>query len=158
MAKPLITIGRSEEINLPEQGLIAVPARIDTGAHISAIWASDIVEKDSRLECVMFGPGSSYYTGQKIYFTQFSQRVISSSIGVPETRYVVKLLIELNGRKIRASFSLANRSQQTYPVLVGRNALRGKFLVDVKRGQPLTKSERLRNEQLQNKLQAKENI
>ena len=45
---------------------------------------------------------------------------------------MIKMLVIISGKKIRARFTLANRSTQKYPVLVGRNILRRKFVVDVK--------------------------
>jgi hypothetical protein len=41
---------------------------------------------------------------------------------------------------------------QVYPVLIGRNVLRGKFIVDVKRGKPLIHQERLRSMRLRQRL------
>lgn len=130
---------------------MAVPARVDTGAKTSAIWASGIMEKNGVLQCVLFGPDSDFYTGQVLTFDKYEVRTIASSIGEPEERYVVKLLVKLEGRTIRASFTLANRSQQVYPMLVGRNILHGKFLVDVTKGMPLKAKERVRSKWLQTK-------
>ena len=57
-------------------------------------------------------------------------------------RYKVKIPVVVKGRKIKANFTLADRSAQVYPVLVGRNILRGKFVVDVKGGATLRHAER----------------
>ncbi|HVC36379.1 MAG TPA: RimK/LysX family protein [Candidatus Dormibacteraeota bacterium] len=137
--KKRIKIGQAEEINFPELKLSAIPARIDTGAQTSAIWATVIDEQDGILGFVLFDSDSPYYSGVMHKTRNYEKRKIVSSIGNIEQRYVVKLLIELKGRKIRASLSLANRSRQVYPMLVGRNVLRGKFVVDVKHGQPIVK-------------------
>jgi hypothetical protein len=142
--KPLITIGRAEEIGFPELGIGTIPARVDSGAKTSAIWASHITEKDGRLEFSLFGSSSAFYSGDKISTQQYELRTVASSMGTVEERYVVKIIVSLHGRKIKASFTLANRSSQVYPVLVGRNILRGKFLVDVRRGQPLIRQEQMR--------------
>ena len=53
-------------------------------------------------------------------------------------------------RRIRAHFTIANRRTQVYPVLIGRNVLYGKFVVDVAKGTPLIEAERQRSEALQN--------
>lgn len=151
-------IGRAEKINFPELGLSGVPARIDTGAKTSAIWASGIKEKDGTLEFVLFARKSPFYTGKKLSTRQYTQRVISTSTGMAQSRYIVRLLIELKGKKIRASFSLANRSKQVYPVLIGRRILRGKFLVDVKSGTPLLDEEHKRSSRLQTGLQTRKEL
>ncbi|HUD10366.1 MAG TPA: RimK/LysX family protein [Candidatus Saccharimonadales bacterium] len=131
-------IGCVEKVKFSELELPSVPARIDTGATTSAVWATDIKEVKGTLYFTLFGKGSEYYNGVVIKSKSYEQRSVTSSNGISEDRYVVKFLIQIAGRKIHASFTLANRSGQTYPVLVGRNILRGKFLVDVKHGQPDT--------------------
>jgi hypothetical protein len=125
-------IGQSEYIDFPELNLQAVPARIDTGARTSAIWVSSVQERDGGLAFVLFDKQSSFYTGEKIFVSRFERRIVTPSNGLAEDRYMVKLLVVIGGRKIRARFTLANRSTQRYPVLVGRNILRGKFIVDIK--------------------------
>lgn len=44
----------------------------------------------------------------------------------------MKLTVKLEERTIDALFTLADRTRQEYPVLIGRNLLRGNFLVDVR--------------------------
>lgn len=131
-------LGHSAKISFPEQGLTDISARIDTGARTSAIWASRAELVGGRLEVVFLGSSHDAYSGQVHTFDDFSSIVVTSSNGQAEERFMVKLLVRVVGRKIRASFTLANRSQQVYPVLVGRNILRGKFIVDVKQSMPLT--------------------
>jgi len=130
-------IGQSVHIQFPELGIINVPSRIDTGARTSAVWASRISENDGKLEFVLFDKQSSLYTGELLTFEQFETREVTSSNGIKEERYMVKLLVKMDGRSIRARFTLANRSTQKYPVLIGRNVLRGKFVVDIKHSKPL---------------------
>lgn len=150
------TIGRSEVIALPELGFEKVPARIDTGAKTTSVWASGIVVSGSKLQFVLFDKQSALHTGQVITVGQFEEVVVASSIGEPQQRYRVKMLIKLKGKKVRARVTLADRSQQTYPVLIGRNVLRGKFIVDVQGGKPLYKEERSRSQSLQSRLGAKD--
>jgi len=127
-------IGKAEEISLPELQAETVCARVDTGAKTSAIWVSKVKETSEGLEVTFFGPGSPFYTGKSVLFGTYSETVVASSNGAMERRYKVRLLIEISGRRIRAGFTLADRSAQVYPILVGRNVLRGKFLVDVSLG------------------------
>jgi hypothetical protein len=124
-------IGQTEFVDFPELHLENVVARVDTGAQTSAVWASNIRLQEGVLRFTLFDDTSEYYTGEVLKTRAHHIRKIVSSNGNKEERQVVKLLILVSGRSIRASFSLANRSSQKYPVLVGRNVLRGKFLVDV---------------------------
>ena len=139
---PLVLIGRAEEVDFPELGLKAVPARIDTGAKTSALWASDAVEVDGELQYKLFNKSSALYDGKVQRTRDFKKLLVSSSTGEVQERYAIKHLVRLSGRSIRASFTLADRSNQAYPILVGRNVLRGKFIVDVKQGKPQTQLER----------------
>lgn len=152
MKTAVTIIGRSEYVGFPALGLEPIPARIDTGAKTSSIWASNIHLRQGALCFTLFDSSSEYFNGHEIETKSYETRVVASSNGMSEERYVVKLVVVLAGRRVRASFSLANRSTQAYPVLVGRNILRGKFLVDVKLGQPLTQAEKSRSQQLQSKL------
>jgi hypothetical protein len=149
-------IGRAENISFPEFDLEKIPARVDTGAKTSSIWASDIAEEDGILQFTLFGRSSQFHSGAVHRTVQFEKTVVASSIGEPQERYVVRILVRLKGKKIRARFTLADRSQQSYPVLVGRNVLRGKFVVDVQDGKPLYKEERQRSRALQSRLTRKD--
>ncbi len=143
-------IGRVEKVSFPEHGISMLHARIDTGAQTSAIWVSRaMLLADGRLEVIFFDESSSLHTGEPVYFTDFSLSMVASSNGIAQQRYKVRLLVVLNNRKIRANFTLADRSTQVYPVLIGRNVLRGKFIVDVNTGTPLNKAEIKRSVKLQ---------
>lgn len=148
----MVIIGRAEVVKFPEISEQEVHARIDTGANTSAVWASEVELKDGVLSACFFSKGHPAYTGKKVTFHEYSETIVASSSGHAEHRFKVKVLVNIAGRKIRARFTLADRSSQAYPVLIGRNVLRGKFLVDVKRGTPLTVAEKARSQQLQSKL------
>jgi hypothetical protein len=151
--KPKKIIGRADRIDLPEIGIFDIPARTDTGAKTSAIWASNIRERDGGLGFTLFGEGSPFYTGEELFADQFEHIVVASSIGTEQLRYKVTLLAKVGGKKIRTNFTLADRSQQAYPVLIGRNTLNGKFLVDVQTGRPDYAAELRRYNQLQQNLE-----
>ncbi|HJM04617.1 MAG TPA: RimK/LysX family protein [Candidatus Saccharimonadaceae bacterium] len=142
-------IGRSEMINLPEHGVYDVPARIDTGATVSSLWASSIKETPEGLSFVMFDSSSEYYTGDTVVIKDYGKRAVSSSMGHTQVRYQVKMLLTLHGRRIRATMTLADRSTQTYPLLIGRNVLRNKFIVNVAAGKPIVSKERLKRQQIE---------
>lgn len=143
-------VGRSEKVQFPELlGSKRVPARIDTGATTSALWASDVRESDGVLRFRLFDKTSPDYDPEKEYvFTDFSTKVVASSVGLPQRRYLIKIPVKLKNKVIRASFTLADRSTQVYPVLIGRNVLRGKFIVDVRAGKPLFSQEKRREKEL----------
>lgn len=149
-------IGRAEEVILRDLLDISTHARIDTGARTSAIYISSAKVVDGKLHVVFFGPSHKCYTGEPIAFDSFGRVVVASSNGQTEARYTVKLRIILQKRKIVATFTLTDRSTQVYPVLIGRNVLRGKFIVDVKEGTPLTKHEKQKRDSLRQQLEKDE--
>lgn len=145
--KELVLIGRAERIQFVDFGKVDVPVRVDTGAKTSALWASEIHEDGGVLSFVLFDKGNEWYDGATITTTDYGTRLVANSSGAVEERYTIKAMITMHGRKIRATFTLANRETQVYPVLIGRNVLRGKFIVDVKQGKPLLHAEKMREAQ-----------
>ncbi len=128
--KTLPIIGNSVRIKVA--GIAKIPAKVDTGATISSIWASNIrLTSDNRLEFTLFAPESPLYTGEKISADDFKVRNVRNSTGHETIRYMVALPTVIKGKKIRISYTLADRSRNDFPVLIGRRALNGKFLVDV---------------------------
>lgn len=126
-------IGGVEKVTLPSLGTKQVLAKVDTGADISSIWCGHIKRLENGIECIFFAPKSEYYTGQKYFFKKEDYKVsrIYSSFGHDQRRYKIKLPIIIGNRRILASFTLADRSQKTYPILIGRRLIAKKFLVDV---------------------------
>jgi hypothetical protein len=129
--QPKIIIGQIGEVIFPELSDIAIEARIDTGAQTSAVWVSNVSETADGLSVVFFDETSELYTGKTVLISEYADAVVISSNGSSERRYKVQLLCVVAGRRIRGWFTLADRSRQKYPVLLGRNILKGKFIVDV---------------------------
>ena len=126
----LDVIGPSALISIGEQDNI--PAKIDTGASSSSIWATDIkVTADGKLHCVLFDKESPFYTGEVLSFDDYRVHSFRSAMGEEQIRYRVFMSIKMAGKRIKVLFSLADRSKNSFPVLLGRRTLRGKFIVDV---------------------------
>ena len=122
-------IGSTEYVEIA--GIKNVPAKIDTGADSSAIWASDInMEEDGTLVFSLFDKKSPLFTGKRLKTTDYKVKSIRSSHGDTQIRYRVKLPLKLSGKSFETIFTLANRSRNNYPVLIGRRTIKGEFLVD----------------------------
>jgi ribosomal protein S6--L-glutamate ligase len=156
MAKKMTTIGRAEKITLRDFKLSDIPAKVDTGADTSSLWVSAVRETEEGLRFVLFGPESPYYTGEEQLFTKpdYSITRVANSFGQKEMRYKVKLRITVKDRMVRATFTLSDRSQKTYPILLGRRLLHGKFIVDVTGGDPLVEEEEKKAVALERELRA----
>ncbi len=129
--KQLLHIGTTTLVSLPDEPIQNVPAKIDTGADSSAIWASNITEKDNQLSFRLFDKSSTFYSGKEHECDAYEVISVKNSFGQSELRYKVKLRLAIGGKLIRAKFTLANRAGSRYPILIGRKTLYGKFLVDV---------------------------
>lgn len=148
VGKVIRKIGRTEPIELTDLFDGKVLARIDTGATTSSLWASDIKETEDGLEFCMFDPSSPDYTGERITVKDYGLRAVSSSMGHVQTRYQIRTRLKIKGKRKWARFTLADRSTQVYPVLIGRNVLRNSFVVDVMDGRPDRKAERMKRSEL----------
>ena len=124
-------IGSRTYVDFPCFSIERVPAKIDTGADSSSVWACDIREEDGVLKFVLFGPSSPHYTGKTISVNKYRIVSVKNSFGKSELRYKVNLPCVIEGRTVHVRFTLANRANNTHPILIGRRTLAGKFLVDV---------------------------
>ena len=124
MSKQKTIIGSEEFVSFPELNVNMIHARVDTGAATSSLGVKWIKEEEGVISCLL--PNK-----QVVTFDSFKKKIIKSSFGHTEERYVVKILINVLGRKVRTNFTLADRSKMKFPILLGRKLLKGKFMVDV---------------------------
>lgn len=129
-------IGRSTKISFPDAGIVDLPAKVDTGAYSSAIWATNIKEKDGKLHFTLLGPSSTHYSGRPMSTKRFKVLKVQNSFGHCEDRYLVRLKVEVAGETHSTLFTLANRHIKSYSALIGRRLLRDNYLVDVSFGVP----------------------
>ncbi|MCB0803276.1 MAG: ATP-dependent zinc protease [Flavobacteriales bacterium] len=76
-------------------------------------------------------PSDEKYVGLVIRTKNFFRKVVKSSNGRKEKRYIIKTVIQLGGKKRKTDVSLTDRGKMKYPVLIGRKVLKNGFLVDV---------------------------
>lgn len=133
-----LLIGRRELVSFPGLDIEEIEAKVDTGAYTSAIHCSDIHEEvrpdGTKVICLdLLDPSHPQYNHKKLEFTEYELREIKSSIGEKQERFVIRTKIKLFEEEIEADFSLSDRSDMKYPVLLGRKLLKGRFIVDVAR-------------------------
>lgn len=129
---PLGVIGVVEPVFI-EDIPASLPARVDTGASLSSIDVDDLkhFERDGK-------PWVSFVikpreTGKAHPF----ERRVLRSVNVKQhgreasTRPLVNMTIRLGDMTVRREFTLADRHNFTYQVLLGRNLLQGLALIDV---------------------------
>jgi hypothetical protein len=126
-------IGRSEQLEFVDLG-IQVPAKVDTGAYRSAVHftsAKEIRRKGHRvLRVELLGhPCATEVVSME--FKEYELVAVRNSFGDRAIRYKIRLRVKLGSKVFWASFTLADRSNNLIPVLVGRELLKNRFLVDV---------------------------
>ncbi len=130
-------IGRREYVDFPELKLQHIEAKIDTGAYTAALHCHDITVKminhKPTLCFKLLDPEHPGYQEQECCFEEFSKKVIKSSTGEPEERYIIRTVIKIARKNIRCAVSLTDRANMRYPVLIGRKMIKNKFYIDVGR-------------------------
>lgn len=131
---PSKTIGWREWLSLPDLGIEAVKAKIDTGARTSSLHASHIkkFERDGktwvRFEVHPLQKNSNVCIHSEAEVLEF--REIRSSSGHSDRRPVVVTTVTWNGESWPVELTLASRDKMGFRMLLGREAIRGRFAVD----------------------------
>lgn len=135
-------IGRSETVALPELGVQEISARIDTGAATSSLHCHKISKKrddeGTYLEYFVLDPAHPSYSQKRQVSRIFKIKTVKSSNGISQKRFAVKIKMKLGGKIYRIECTLADRSEMKHPMLIGRQFLSKKFLVDVSKSNLLS--------------------
>jgi hypothetical protein len=119
-----MTIGEVEDVILMPWG-VRLPARIDTGAATSSLDARELTVKNNMAE---FRLPKKYGSLQLRLPVVEWQKIRSADFR--ERRPVVEITFCMGPKLIRAQVTLNNRSTVSYPLIIGRNVLKDKFVVD----------------------------
>ena len=127
-------VGWRERIALPELGITSVKVKIDTGARSSALHAFDIeCFKKNYIDYVRFKVHPCQRDKDKVIPAQaklLDVRPVRNSGGQSESRPVIETTVTLNDQSWPIELTLTNRDVMGFRMLLGRQALRQKFLVD----------------------------
>jgi ribosomal protein S6--L-glutamate ligase len=133
VAPPFI-LGWEEWVALPDLGLPAIKAKVDTGARTSALHAF-FVERvgTARKPRVRFGVHPIPRRADVAVVCTapvVDQRNVTSSNGERESRYVIRTVIRIGQREWPIEVTLTNRDAMSYRMLLGRQAIGEGILVD----------------------------
>ena len=135
--RTLGVIGWREWVGLPDLGIKAIKAKVDTGARSSSLHAFDLEEMehdDARF--VRFKVHPVQRNSAKIVVAEariLEYRSVRSSSGRSTRRPVIIANVTLLGQTWPVELTLANRDAMGFRMLLGREAFRGRFLVDAGR-------------------------
>ncbi|RIV89741.1 hypothetical protein D2V17_05595 [Aurantiacibacter xanthus] len=129
-------VGWLEHVDLPELGLVREKAKIDTGARTSSLHVDRIApyvdangQHRARITKYVRPPGERRKTVHwDVEIRDF--RAVKSSNGAVEERAVIVTMLKLGNVTRKREFTLTNRKEMRYQILVGRKGLGKLFLVD----------------------------
>ncbi len=130
----LPVIGWREFLALPELGIEQIKAKIDTGARSSALHAFDIetFERDGKQQ-VRFKVHPHQKDTQYVVSAEaeiLDRREVRNSGGKAESRIFIETTVELGGHSWAVELTLTNRDNMGFRMLLGRQGVRSRFLVD----------------------------
>ncbi|NMG59476.1 ATP-dependent zinc protease [Geitlerinema sp. P-1104] len=135
MTVPQQAIGWREWLTLPELGISQIKAKIDTGARSSALHAYDIKEippkgDRPRIRFKVHPQQRDTITVVTAEADILDRRDVRNSGGKAELRYVILTPVQLGQQQWPIELTLTNRDVMGFRMLLGRQAVRGRFLVD----------------------------
>jgi hypothetical protein len=129
-------LGWRDWLSIPELGITRIKVKVDTGARSSSMHAEqiEVFERDGtrfvgfELEhsaaVILAGPRT------RLELPLFDLRWITSSNGNRQKRPIIRIAIDLGGQSWPVDMSLGPRGNMGFPMLLGREAVRRRFVVD----------------------------
>jgi len=130
----LTVIGWREWVELPDLGVKQIKVKVDTGARSSSIHVFDMkdFEKDGKtwvrfkLHPIQRKSAPTIQVEAEV----LEYRSVRSSSGKASMRPVIVTTLNLMGVSYPVELTLASRDKMGFRMLLGREAIRRKFLVD----------------------------
>jgi len=127
-------LGWREWVALPELGLPAIKAKVDTGALTSALHAF-LIEPYSRdgrdmVRFLIHPVQRNLDFSVECHCPVYDFREVADSGGHREMRYVIQSKISLAGACWPIELTLTNRDTMRFRMLLGRRAMIDRFVVD----------------------------
>ncbi len=140
-----LAIGWREWVGLPDLGIDQIKVKVDTGARTSALHAFKIST---------FTKSGATYVNFKAHPLQrqrhpeinctalvIDKRNITDSGGKSSERYIIRTTLWIGDMRWPIELSLINRDEMGFRMLLGRQALRRKLLVDPAKSFTLKKTQ-----------------
>lgn len=136
-SRELPVIGWREWVGLPDLGVDKIKVKVDTGARTSALHAFDIeVVMRDGVEYVHFNIHPAQHAGSGVVAANaplHAWRWVRSSSGSRSHRPVIRTQLEWAGHSWPVELTLTNRDEMGFRMLLGRQAIRNRAVVDAGR-------------------------
>jgi ribosomal protein S6--L-glutamate ligase len=134
MLKDKMIIGSEEWFTFPNLNIPYIKARIDSGAKTSALHAININSfiRDNE-NWVKFDINPLQNNTKAVIHCEaklIDKRVVKSSSGFREQRYVIETELKVGEESWNIEMTLTNRDSMGFRMLLGREAMSGRLLVD----------------------------
>lgn len=148
MLQNKVILGSEEWCAFPELGIPTIKARVDSGAKTSAMHALNIapfIKNDANWVKFDINPiQNNIKTVIHCEAPLVDKRIVKSSSGFREHRYVIQTSLKIGDTKWPIEMTLTNRDSMGFRMLLGREAMSGRVLVDPEQkyllGQPTAES------------------
>lgn len=150
-------IGWREWVGLPELGIKTIKVKVDSGARSSSLHAIDLQTfyRDG-VQWVRFRVHPIQRSRDKAVVAEaviLEFRSVRSSSGIAKMRPVIVTDVDLLGTTWPVELTLTSRDKMGFRMLLGREAFRGRFLVDGGKsyygGRPGRKKQKNRRRQME---------
>lgn len=130
---PLI-FGRREWVSLPDLGIFAIKAKVDTGARTSALHAEEVEvvgpASPPRVRFVVRPLLEDPNVTVRCEADLVGARDVTSSSGERECRHIITTTLRVGSRAWQIELGLTNRDGLVHRMLLGRQAIKPGTLVD----------------------------
>ncbi|CAM5559069.1 ATP-dependent zinc protease family protein [Rhodanobacter lindaniclasticus] len=128
----LVILGWRERLALPGLGIAQLKAKLDTGARSSSLHV-DTLETFRRGGDVWLR--FSLHPGRRQSVVQaearaLDRRMVTDTGGRRTERWFIRSEVQLAGVRFSVDINLTDRRHMLFPLLLGRTALAGRFIVD----------------------------
>jgi ribosomal protein S6--L-glutamate ligase len=122
-----ISLGWEEWVSLPDLGLPAIKAKVDTGARTSALHAVAVEpfgsERNPQVRFIMHPDPDDPHVEVVCSAKVIGRRMVVSSNGESESRFVIESPLQINGEAWPVHITLTNRETMGYRMLLGRSSI-----------------------------------
>lgn len=133
----LMIVGWKEFVSLPELGIERMTAKLDSGANSSSLHAQGLEiltrKKVMWARFLTFCESSTHSDLIECLMPLAGWRKVRSSNGLEENRPLIRTILNLGGYDWEVDLTLADRHAMECGVLIGRDAISSRCLIDCSR-------------------------